>query len=151
MFSYEEIKELAELVGKNRLGSIEVKSANGDYIIIKGQQPSVCAAQEPETNPVPAVPSENIPAVPAAEEKKDAAEEKVISSPIVGTFYSAADPESAPFVKVGDKIEKGDVICIIEAMKIMNEVNADMSGTVKQILASDGDAVEFGQPLMILE
>jgi acetyl-CoA carboxylase biotin carboxyl carrier protein len=74
-----------------------------------------------------------------------------VKSPIVGTFYSAADPNSEAFVKVGDSVKKGDVICIIEAMKIMNEVTAEFDGVVKEILVSNGDAVEYDQTIMIFE
>ena len=76
---------------------------------------------------------------------------KSITSPIVGTFYSAPSPTKPPFVKVGDKVNEGDVVCIVESMKVMNEIQADVSGVVKEIAASDGEAVEFGQPLIILE
>ena len=76
---------------------------------------------------------------------------KSIKSPIVGTFYSAPSPTKPPFVKVGDKVNEGDTVCIIESMKVMNEIQADISGTVKSIAVKDGEAVEFGQPLIIIE
>ena len=75
----------------------------------------------------------------------------VVKSPIVGTFYEAASPDSDPFVKVGDKVSAGDTLCIIEAMKIMNEIDAEFSGTVKKIIVSDGQPVEFDQPLFIIK
>ncbi|MGH8277374.1 MAG: acetyl-CoA carboxylase biotin carboxyl carrier protein [Steroidobacteraceae bacterium] len=75
----------------------------------------------------------------------------VVKSPIVGTYYASASPESEPFVAVGAHVETGQVLCIIEAMKLMNEIEADKAGTVKAILASNGDPVEFGQPLIIIE
>ena len=76
---------------------------------------------------------------------------ETISSPMVGTFYSAPSPDEEPFVTIGDKICKGDTICIIEAMKLMNEIEADKSGTVKEILIENGSIVEFGQPIMVIE
>lgn len=76
---------------------------------------------------------------------------KSIKSPIVGTFYSAPSPTKPPFVKVGDKVNEGDTVCIVESMKVMNEIQADISGTVKSIAVKDGEAVEFGQPLIIIE
>ncbi len=75
----------------------------------------------------------------------------VVTAPIVGTFYRASSPEKAPFVEVGQSVHKGDVVCIIEAMKLFNEVQSDYSGTVKEILVQDGDLLEYGQPIMILE
>ncbi len=74
-----------------------------------------------------------------------------IQSPIVGTFYSAPAPDAEPFVKEGDEVQEGDVVCIIEAMKIMNEIKAEVSGRVNKILAENGQAIEFGQPLFLIE
>ena len=78
-------------------------------------------------------------------------EEKTITAPIVGTFYSRPSPQAEPYVKVGDKISAGDTICIIESMKLMNEVTSDKSGTIVKILTEDGQGVEYGQPLMVIE
>ena len=86
--------------------------------------------------------------VPAAEEKPLSG--KIIKSPIVGTFYASPSPDQPPFVQVGDTVKKGDVIMIIESMKLMNEVQSDMDGTVQEILVKNGEAVEYDQPLMIL-
>ena len=85
---------------------------------------------------------------PAAEEKRLSG--KIIKSPIVGTFYASPSPDQPPFVQVGDTVKKGDVIMIIESMKLMNEVQSDMDGTVQEILVKNGEAVEYDQPLMIL-
>jgi len=73
-----------------------------------------------------------------------------VKSPMVGTFYRAASPGAKPFVEVGDAVQVGDTLCIIEAMKLMNEIESDMSGVVKQVLAENGQAVEFGQPLVVI-
>jgi acetyl-CoA carboxylase biotin carboxyl carrier protein len=86
-----------------------------------------------------------------AEEADPAAEEHVVKAPIVGTFYRAPSPDSDPFVKVGDTVEEGDVLCIIEAMKLMNEIECEASGTVKEILVEDAEPVEFDQPLFVLD
>ena len=93
------------------------------------------------------------PAVPTSAPQTQAPDDtgKSINSPIVGTFYSAPSPTKPPFVKVGDKVNEGDTVCIIESMKVMNEIQADISGTVKSIAVKDGEAVEFGQPLIIIE
>lgn len=148
MFSYEEIKELAQLVSEKNLGEIEVKSANGDSLVIKGKKEQVIAASPVVAPAVQSVQNIQTEGQKPVETKQTGT---AIKSPIVGTFYSAADPSAEPFVKVGSVIRKGDVICIIEAMKIMNEVKAEAEGTVKEILVSNGDSVEYDQPLMILE
>ena len=90
------------------------------------------------------------PAPEAAAQAAPIAQGKSITSPIVGTFYAAPAPDKAPFVKVGDTVNEGDVVCIVESMKVMNEVLADKSGVVTAIVAKDGEAVEFGQPLIML-
>lgn len=105
--------------------------------------------------PYPGAPKEDVPPAPAADETPapavDVAKgEKVIKAPIVGTFYAAPSPDQAPFVKVGDTVKKGDVVCIIESMKLMNEVNSDVDGVVREIVVKSGDAVEYDQPLIIL-
>jgi acetyl-CoA carboxylase biotin carboxyl carrier protein len=86
-----------------------------------------------------------------AEEAETAAQEHVVKAPIVGTFYRAPSPDADPFVEVGDEVEEGDVLCIIEAMKLMNEIECETSGTVKEILVEDAEPVEFDQPLFVLD
>ena len=149
MFSYEEIKELVKLVSENKLSEIEIKSANGDSISIKGQKTEIAAAAPaaPAAAAAPAEAAEN--AAPA--ETAPAENVKTFDAPIVGTFYSSPDPESEAFVKEGSQVRAGDTVCIIEAMKIMNEVNAESDFTVKKILVKNGDPVEYGQPLFIYE
>jgi acetyl-CoA carboxylase biotin carboxyl carrier protein len=93
----------------------------------------------------------NMPAIISTAEAPAAPVGHVVKSPMVGTFYRSASPGSKPFVEIGAPIKDGDPICIIEAMKIMNEIEADMSGTVTKILVENGQAVEFGQPLFIIE
>lgn len=108
------------------------------------QQPAPAQAAQPAEQPS-AAGSE----AAASEEKQPDGE--VVKSPIVGTFYEASSPDSDAFVKVGDKVKKGDTLCIIEAMKIMNEIDAEFSGTVEKILVNDGQPVEFDQPLYIIK
>ncbi len=96
-----------------------------------------------------------VPALVAADSKETgqeakAAEGNIVKSPLVGTFYSAPDPESEPFVKVGDHVSKGQVLGIVEAMKLMNEIESDFEGVVKQVLVSNEDVIEFGQPLFVI-
>ncbi|MCI8993457.1 MAG: acetyl-CoA carboxylase biotin carboxyl carrier protein [Eubacterium sp.] len=95
-----------------------------------------------------------LPTVPASTEYtaiEEAAEENFVKSPLVGTFYAAPSPEDAPYVKIGDTVSKGQVIGIIEAMKLMNEIESEKDGVVKSILVKNGDMVEYGQPLFIIE
>jgi len=86
-----------------------------------------------------------------ADEAETAAQEHVVKAPIVGTFYRAPSPDADPFVEVGDEVEEGDVLCIIEAMKLMNEIECETAGTVKEILVEDAEPVEFDQPLFVLD
>ena len=103
------------------------------------------------------MPAQNVPAAAQTEASSssqaddDTSGGNLIKSPIVGTYYASPSPDKPPFVKVGDTVKKGDVIMIIESMKLMNEVQSDFSGTVKKILVNNGDAVEFDQPIMIIE
>ena len=87
----------------------------------------------------------------ATETEADAAEGHVVKAPIVGTFYRAPSPDSAPFVEVGDSVSEGDVLCIIEAMKLMNEIECETSGTIEEILVEDAEPVEFDQPLFVID
>lgn len=103
------------------------------------------AAAAPAASPPPAADEE-----PAAEEEP-ALEGHVLGSPIVGTFYVAPSPDAPPYVEVGSRVEKGQVVCIVEAMKLMNEIEADVSGVIASVVAANGDAVEFGAPLFVIQ
>ena len=125
-----------------------MKDSGLSYMYVKNDKFEIELGQKnpPPAPPVmPAMP----PIAPAAAPAADTG--KSIKSPIVGTFYSAPSPTKPPFVKVGDKVSEGDTVCIVESMKVMNEIQADISGTVKSIAVKDGEAVEFGQPLIIIE
>lgn len=125
---------------------IKVKKA-GDVQTVTYSQPVAPQVPAAPTAPAPAAaPSETEAAAPAA----SSASGNTQKSPIVGTFYKSPSPDSDPFIKVGDKVEKGQTLCIIEAMKIMNEVESEYSGTIQEILVSDGTPVEFDQPLFII-
>lgn len=102
---------------------------------------------------VESLPQNNAPAAAPMQEEKIVPELKgnIVTAPIVGTFYQSSSPEKEPFARVGQTVQKGDVLCIVEAMKLFNEVQSDYSGTVKKILVKDGDLLEFGQPIMIIE
>nr|WP_279039652.1 acetyl-CoA carboxylase biotin carboxyl carrier protein [Snodgrassella alvi] len=148
------LKKLIDLVEESGIAEIEVTegeekvritrttAAQPVYSAPVQQQPTVMAA--PAAAPAEAAPAA---AVPAAGPDLS----KAMKSPMVGTFYRAASPTSAPFVEVGQTVNAGDTLCIIEAMKLMNEIEADHSGVVKEILVSNGQPVEFGEPLFIIE
>lgn len=144
------VKEFIGIMKDSGLSYMYVK--NDKFEIELGQKnpppaPPVMPAMPPMAMAAaPAAAPQTAPAaVPAADTGKS------IKSPIVGTFYSAPSPTKPPFVKVGDKVSEGDTVCIVESMKVMNEIQADISGTVKSIAVKDGEAVEFGQPLIIIE
>ena len=123
-----------------------MKDSGLSYMYVKNDKFELELGQK---NPPPAPPV--MPAMPPMAMAAPADTGKSIKSPIVGTFYSAPSPTKPPFVKVGDKVNEGDTVCIVESMKVMNEIQADISGTVKSIAVKDGEAVEFGQPLIIIE
>ena len=144
----ETIEKLADIVTAKDLGEITI--ADGEKVItVKGKKcpppmPSMGAPVMPAVSAAaPAAPAET-PAAPKAPAGK------AIKAPLVGTFYAAPSPDQPPFVQVGDTVKKGDVVLIIESMKLMNEVTSDVDGVVQEILVKNGDAVEYDQPLIIL-
>ncbi len=160
IFSFEEVCELVRLVGSTEVASVEI--ADGESRLrIKGRpQPQVQQVAAPAVStgvPVTPVLQEPMPMAPGAVRDDradvDAGEDEdlhMVISPIVGTFYRAPSPDSDPYVKVGDYVEKGQVLCIIEAMKLMNEIEADASGTIVKIFPKNEEPVEFGQNLCSL-
>lgn len=153
MVDLETIEKLADIVAAKELGEITI--ADGEkYITVKGKK---CPPLMPLAGaPVAAssAVSAAAPAAPAAPAETPAVSQKPagksIKAPLVGTFYAAPSPDQPPFVQVGDTVKKGDVVLIIESMKLMNEVTSDVDGVVQEILVKNGDAVEYDQPLMIL-
>ena len=146
------VKKLIELLEESGIAEIEINEGE-ESVRISRYSPNAPAAAPvqyaaaPAAAPAPA-------ATPAVTESK--AEDSIpsghaINSPMVGTFYTASSPGAKDFVKVGDSVSEGDTVCIIEAMKILNQIEADKSGTVKAILIENGQPVEFGQPLIIIE
>lgn len=154
--TFAEIKELAELVSEKKLGKIEIKNGESSIVIEDKKLPPI--------PPMPAVPT-GVMAPPAAVQtpavqnqepaKAQPAEEavkgNVVKAPIVGTFYASPSPEKPAFVKVGDHVNKGDVIFIVESMKLMNEIQSEFEGTVEKILVDNASAVEYDQPIMIIK
>ena len=140
------IKKLIEMLQESDLNEIEVKEGEESVRINRKKESSVQPNLSSFNVPVQQTTSQEI----QQEESVDNEHLNHITSPMVGTFYSAPNPESEPFVKVGDQINEGDVLCIIEAMKMMNEVKSEFSGTVKQILVDNAEPVEFDQTLFVI-
>jgi acetyl-CoA carboxylase biotin carboxyl carrier protein len=143
------LKTLIDLVSDSNVSELEITEAEGKVRIVKSmgvaapvlvQQAPVAAA--PLAAPVAAAPVVEAAAAPAGH---------AVKSPMVGTFYRSSSPGAAPFVQIGSVVKEGDTLCIIEAMKILNEIESDKSGTVTQILCENGQATEYGQPLFIVE
>ncbi len=142
------VKKLIELLEESGMTEIEIHEGEESVRISRGQLPVVQANLPQHYAPEPIV-SQNIASKPTKVETP-AAEGNQISSPMVGTFYVAASPESAPFVQIGTRVNIGDTLCIIEAMKIMNPIEAEIAGTISAILVDNGFPVEFGQPLFVI-
>jgi len=159
---YDEVKELIAIFEKTDLNDMEVQLDNARIRLNRGAvSPWMMppAMPQPMVQPVTVPVSQSVKAEDMAAAQTENTQEakaaegasKVIKAPIVGTFYQSSAPNEAPFVQVGDTIAEGDVVCIIEAMKFMNEVNSDVSGTVAEILVKDGQFVEYGQELFRLK
>ena len=173
----DKIERLLSIVAKSGLAEVKVEE-NDFKLTVRatapapapeasgGQAPMVIAmpgyggAPAPAPQGAPAAPTAPAPAsggaapaAPAAEaaEPGSGAGESVVPAPIVGTFYAAPSPDADPFVKVGDRVEVGQTLCIIEAMKLMNEIEAETAGTVKQVLVQNAEPVEFDQPLFVIQ
>ncbi|MCL2696573.1 MAG: acetyl-CoA carboxylase biotin carboxyl carrier protein [Oscillospiraceae bacterium] len=144
-------KELAEILNEKKLSYIYVKDGELEIEIGVPDMPPIVnyAGSTVLTHEIPA-PMENTPP-PAGGAVTGDTPGNFVKSPIIGTFYAAPAPNKSPFVKVGDKVEKGQVVCIIESMKLMNEINSEFAGTVAEILVKDGEAVEFDKKLIRIE
>ncbi len=151
------LKTLIDLVSDSNISELEITENEGKVRIVKGGP----AGAMPQMMMAPAgyaqMPQQPMGAMPAQAAAAPAVEAApvqtghVVKSPMVGTFYRSASPGAKPFVEVGSAIKEGEPICIVEAMKIMNEIEADMAGTVTKILVENGQAVEYGQPLFVIE
>ena len=147
------LKTLIDLVSDSNVSELEITEAEGKVRIVKGTFAApVQHYAAPATMLAPHAAPASAPAPLAAEPAAPAAPaEHVVKSPMVGTFYRSASPGAKSFVELGDTIKEGETVCIVEAMKILNEIEADKSGTVKKILCENGQAVEYGQPLFVIE
>jgi acetyl-CoA carboxylase biotin carboxyl carrier protein len=156
------LKTLVDLVSESNISELEITEADGKVRIVKADVGAVrpsgtwvpapaAAPMNPSMAPAPAQPMGGAGSAPAPAPAPPTETGHVVRSPMVGTFYRASAPGAKPLVEVGQTVKEGDPICIIEAMKIMNEIDADKDGTVTKILAENGQAVEFDQPLLVIE
>ncbi len=146
------LKTLIDLVSESNISELEITEADGKVRIVKADaRPTVMMTAAPmaamPAGAQAAAAPVGAPATPAAPVETG----HVVKSPMVGTFYRASSPGAKPMAEVGQQVKEGEAICIIEAMKIMNEIEADKSGTVTKVMVENGQAVEFGQPLFIIE
>lgn len=148
------VKKLIELLDESGIAEIEISEGEDSVRISRyapGMPPPAMIAA-PVVAPVPIVAApaaaDPVAAAPAAEPEDDG---YAVTAPMVGTFYSATSPGAAPFVQVGDQVNEGDTLCIIEAMKMMNQIEAEISGTIKSIRVQNGDPVEYGQTLFVVD
>jgi acetyl-CoA carboxylase biotin carboxyl carrier protein len=143
------LKTLIDLVAESGISELEITEGDGKVRIVKAYPAPAMAAPMTISAPVAPVPA------PAAAAAGPAVAEvprgHQVKSPMVGTFYRAGQPGAEPFVSVGSQVKEGDTLCIIEAMKLMNEIEADASGTIREVLVENGSPVEFGQPLFVIE
>ena len=146
------LKTLIDLVSESNISELEITETEGKVRIVKGGVAAPVQYVQTMAAPAAAAPVAG-PAVAAepAAAVAPAATGHVVKSPMVGTFYRSSSPGAAAFVEIGSQVKEGDTVCIIEAMKILNEIEADKSGTVTQILGENGQAVEYGQPLFTIE
>lgn len=160
MYSLEEIKELMELLDSTSLQELEIEH-DGSRISLRKPKPAepthvISAPTHTYAQPMPQhhtpVQSQESTATPAGEAQpsEESGLHKIVS-PMVGTFYSSPSPESGPYVQAGDQVTEKSIVCIVEAMKLMNEIEAEVKGTIVEILADNGELVEFGQPLFLVK
>lgn len=159
------LKTLIDLVAESGIAELEITEGEGKVRIVKSPtapppgylhapmpMQAMPVMPAPTGMPLAAAPSAHgIASAPAAEAGAPTASDHVVKSPMVGTFYRSANPNSPPFVDIGSVVKEGDTLCIVEAMKLMNEIEADKSGTVKAALVENGQPVEYGQPLFVIE
>ncbi len=147
------VKKLIELLEESGIAEIEIKEGEESVRISRSSSLTVAPAPMVAAAPVaaPAVAPASAPVAPAAGTESAVPSGHTVNSPMVGTFYRAPAPGAANFVEVGDKVSEGDTLCIVEAMKMMNQIEADKSGTIKAILIDDAAPVEFDEPLFVIE
>ncbi len=146
-----DIRRIVELMKNNDLSEFSMKDKDFELVLKRGGQEVVYAAAPTmvPAAPAPAAPAPAVAEAPAAADEDDGLVE--VPSPIVGTFYCKPAPDADPFVKVGDEVSADTVVCIVEAMKVMNEIKAEVKGVIKKVLVDDASPVQYGQPLFLVE
>lgn len=162
-YDLDDVKRLIDLANKNDLGVLEIETKKGRRIRIERNKQTAPAVtftantpQEPVSVPAPVATTtvataQAVATTPAAPAPQENTAGKTIDAPMVGVFYQAPSPDAEPFVKVGQSVKKGDTVCIIEAMKLMNEIQAEEDGVITEVLAKNGEIIEFGQPLFAIK
>ncbi len=150
---YNEIKKLMDDMGNSKLTELEIEFPDGIKISMKKEDGKKLSAPVPAVVSQPQPPMNITPAQVPMEIKQETSkmEGKVVKSPMVGTFYSKSAPTAEAYVKIGSKVKKGDTLCIIEAMKLMNEIESEFDGEIVEILVNDDEMVEYNQPLFVIK
>ncbi|HLT99662.1 MAG TPA: acetyl-CoA carboxylase biotin carboxyl carrier protein [Burkholderiaceae bacterium] len=141
------LKTLIDLVAESGIAELEITEGDGKVRIVKFSEKTQPVPVQEQVIPVAAPAAAPAAAAPAAPAEPAG---HVVKAPMVGTFYRAPNPGAAPFVEVGQSVKEGDALCIIEAMKLLNEIEADKAGVIKEILVENGEPVEYGQPLFVI-
>ena len=147
--NYDDIKKLIDDMGNSKIDELNIEFPDGIKISMKKDKTPVMPTIPQETVQYISVPEKKVEKAETVENKEAEKEEnyKIVKSPMVGTFYSKSSPDAKPYVQVGSKVKKGDILCIVEAMKLMNEIESEFDGEVVEVCVSDGDMVDYGKPL----
>lgn len=146
-FNIDKLRELVELMDKHDLTEVSLCQADLKWRLRRGPREVLVSAGQPVAQPPAPIAAGPAPAgAPAAEAPADEGLLQIVS-PTVGTFYTAPSPDDPPFVKIGSKVDANTIVCIVEAMKVFNQIPAEVSGTIVEVLVNNGDSVEFGQPM----
>lgn len=148
---YEKIKQLMDDMGNSKLTSLDIEFPDGIKIKMEKNNGKQVVVTNLEEQIVKEEFHSNSSDISKNEQKEITEEGNIVKSPMIGTFYMKPSPDSNPYVEVGSIVKKGTVLCIIEAMKLMNEIESEFEGKVKEILVKDGEAVEYGKPLFVIE
>lgn len=146
---YKEIKKLIDDMGNSKLSEIEIEFPDGVKISMKKDTPAKLSAPTPtikEKSELVEIKEAELPVL-----KSEKFDGNIVKSPMVGTFYLKSSPTAEPFVEIGSKVKKGDTLCIIEAMKLMNEIESEFEGNIIDILVKDGEMVDYGKPLFVIK
>ncbi len=147
VFDVRKVRRLVELMNEHELAEVDLRQGDQRIRLRRGQEPVVVASSAPVAIPAPAAAAPT----PEAPTEADDANATYVTSPMVGTFYTASSPETPPFVSIGDQVGPETIVCILEAMKVFNEIPAECSGSIVARLVEDGDSIEYGQKLFKLQ